>query len=262
MRKYLSLAFLALAILASSCQPKVNQTGNDKNEKLVFSTLYVQQAAEFKALTIQAYNIGKLRLDEILKADRNSTKKLAVVVDIDETVLDNSPFEAKSILEKSSYPKYWKEWCSLAKASSVAGAKEFLSYAAEKGVETFYISNRKVDLFQPTLDNLKKNGFPYADTTHILLRNKTSDKEPRRKSVEKNYEIILLFGDNLGDFTNLFDGKSTSNRHALVDQMRSEFGKRFIVLPNPMYGAWDAAMFKDIKVDNKDSVYKARLKSF
>ncbi len=262
MRKYLSLAFLALVILTSSCQPKVNQPSNDKNEKLVFATLYVQQAAEFKALTLQAYNIGKLRLDEILKADRSSTKKMAVVVDIDETVLDNSPFEAKSILEKTSYPKYWKEWCSLSKATSVAGAQEFLNYAAEKGVETFYISNRKVDLFQSTLTNLKKNGFPYADSSHILLRSKASDKEPRRKSVEENYEIVLLFGDNLGDFTNLFDGKSTSDRHALVDQMRSEFGKRFIVLPNPMYGSWDAAMFNGLKVSNKDSVYKARLKSF
>lgn len=261
MKKYTFL-FLAFLILGfSACQPKATKQTNDANEKLVFATLFVQQAAEFKALNHQAYNIGKLRLDQIL-ADNNSDKKLAVVVDIDETVLDNSPFEAKSILEKSSYPMYWNEWCNLAKAESIAGAQEFLSYAAEKGVETFYISNRKVELYDATLTNLISNGFPFADSTHLMLRTNTSDKEPRRSAVKENYDIVLLFGDNLGDFTNLFDNKSTADRYASVEEFKEEFGKRFIVLPNPMYGAWDAAMFFDLVVDNKDSVYKARLKSF
>lgn len=250
-----------LILSFTSCQPKVEKESKVDNEKLVFATLFVQQAAEFKALNHQAYNLGKFRLDEYLKTSK-ADKKLAVVVDIDETVLDNSPFEAKSILEKTNYPLYWAEWCNLAKAESIAGAQEFLSYAAEKGVETFYISNRKIEFYDVTRKNLINNGFPFADTTHILLRTSTSDKEPRRAIVKENYEIVLLFGDNLGDFSNVFDNKSTADRYALVEEMKEEFGKRFIVLPNPMYGAWDAAMFYDLVVDNKDSVYKARLKSF
>lgn len=261
MTKYTLLLLSTILLSFTACKPKVSEQTNDQNEKLVFATLFVQQAAEFKALNHQAYNIGKLRLDEILIAYKGD-KKLAVVVDIDETVLDNSPFEAKSILEKTNYPKYWKEWCDLAKAESIAGAQEFLSYAAEKGVETFYISNRKVEVYERTLANLMRNGFPFADSTHMLLRTSVNDKEPRRNSVKKNYEIVLLFGDNLGDFSNIFDDKSTADRYALVEEFKEEFGNRFIVLPNPMYGAWDAAMFYDIVVDNKDSVYKARLKSF
>jgi len=261
MKKYIFILLSAILFGFTSCQPKVEQQTNDKNEKLVFATLFVQQAAEFKALNHQAYNIGKLRLDQILSTNK-SVKKLAVVVDIDETVLDNSPFEAKSILEKSSYPMYWAEWCNLAQAESIAGAQEFLSYAAKKGVETFYISNRKVEFYDATIANLISNGFPYADSIHVLLRTTQSDKEPRRSLVKENYDIVLLFGDNLGDFSSIFDGKSTADRYALVEENKDEFGSKFIVLPNPIYGAWDAAMFFDLVVDNKDSVYKARLKSF
>ncbi|MCD6179181.1 MAG: 5'-nucleotidase, lipoprotein e(P4) family [Bacteroidales bacterium] len=261
MKNYTIILLSAILLGFTSCQPKVEKQSNDKNEKLLMATLYVQQAAEFKALNYQAYNIGKLRLDQIL-SKKQSDKKLAIVVDIDETVLDNSPFEAKSILEKTSYPMYWAEWCNLSRAESIAGAQEFLSYAAEKGVETFYISNRKIELYKGTLSNLINNGFPFADSTHVLLRTTTSDKEPRRSIVKENYEIVLLFGDNLGDFSSIFDNKSTANRYAMVEEHKSEFGSKFIVLPNPMYGAWDAAMFYDLVVDNKDSVYKARLKSF
>jgi len=242
MKKITFLLLLGIALGFTGCQSKQEAPKQTDNEKLLFATLYVQQAAEYKALCTQAYNIGKWRLDQIL-ADKEFTKKPAIVVDIDETVLDNSPFEAKSIEENTSYPKYWNEWCSLARAESIAGAQEFLNYAAEKGVETFYISNRKVNLYDATLANLLDNGFPFADSTHLMLRTTTSNKEPRRES-------------------HLFDDKATANRHQLVEEMKADFGKKFIVLPNPMYGAWDAAMFQGIETNNKDSVYHARLKSF
>lgn len=261
MKKYSIILLSGIIIGFTACQPKAEPSSSVDNEKLVMATLYVQQAAEFKALNHQAYNIGKLRLDQIL-VSKKTDKKLAIVVDIDETVLDNSPFEAKSILEKTSYPMYWDEWCKLAQAESIAGAQEFLSYAAEKGVETFYISNRKMEFYNVTQSNLINNGFPFADSTHLLLRTSVNDKEPRRNLVKENYEIVLLFGDNLGDFLSVFDEKSTADRYTLVEEFKEEFGKRFIVLPNPIYGSWDAAMFYDLKVDNKDSVYKARLKSF
>lgn len=261
MKKITFLLLLGIALGFTACQPKQEAPKQTDNEKLLFATLYVQQAAEYKALCTQAYNIGKWRLDQIL-ADKDFTKKPAIVVDIDETVLDNSPFEAKSIEENTSYPKYWNEWCSLARAESIAGAQEFLNYAAEKGVETFYISNRKVNLYDATLANLLDNGFPFADSTHLMLRTTTSNKEPRREVVKENYDIVLMFGDNLGDFSHLFDDKATADRHKLVKEMQAEFGKKFIVLPNPTYGAWDAAMFYGIETNNKDSVYHARLKSF
>jgi len=109
----------------------------------LLATLFQQKAAEKRALSYQAFNIAKLSLDSQLKV-ADLTKPLAVVVDIDETVLDNSPFEAKSILNNSDYPKYWNEWCQLAAAKPLAGSVEFLNYAKSKGVVVFYITNRKI----------------------------------------------------------------------------------------------------------------------
>lgn len=257
----LFLTTLVITFLFASCKPKVEKQIASNNEKLLFATLFVQQSAEYKALCYQAYNLGRLQLDKAIAANKIN-KKLAVVVDIDETVLDNSPFEAKCILENTNYPINWVEWCKEAKAESIAGALDFLNYAKEKGVETFYISNRKVEVLDATLANLISNGFPFADSAHLLLRASINDKEPRRDLVKENFEIVLLFGDNLGDFSNLFDDKNTSDRYSMVEEMKAEFGSRFIVLPNPMYGSWDAAMMHGLQINNKDSVYKARLKSF
>ena len=156
MKKISIIVLLALCLGLVSCHPKIKEHTNDKNEKLLFSTLYIQQAAEYKALCYQAYNLGQVRLDAILK-NHKGNKKLAIVVDVDETVLNNSPFEAKSILEKTSYPTFWKEWCEQIDAESIAGAQEFLSYAAFHKVETFYVTNRKIELYDATLQNLRKN---------------------------------------------------------------------------------------------------------
>jgi len=121
----------------------------------------------------------------------------------------------------------------MAKAKSVPGAMEFLVYAQSKGVETFYISNRKIKLFSATQTNLINNGFPFADSTHILLRTSTNDKEPRRNKVRETNEIVLYFGDE------------------------------FIVLPNPTYGTWLNALIEGAApTANTDSLYKAQLINF
>jgi 5'-nucleotidase (lipoprotein e(P4) family) len=240
-------------------EPKEEVTNNDG---LILATLYMQQSAEYQAICKQAYNIGKLKLDEQLKI-YSGEKKLAVVVDIDETVLDNSPFSARSVLENTDYPKYWDEWCNKAEAKAIPGSVEFLNYAADNGVETFYISNRKVHLTEATLKNLQEKDFPFADSAHLLLRTNTSNKEPRRNKVRETHDILLLFGDNLGDFNPAFDDQPTQKRHALVQQMKNKFGEEYIVLPNPTYGAWMSAMQEGLpKNINVDSLYRAKLINF
>jgi len=262
-RIFLFIAIPVFSILFSSCQQEeesIKQLSN--NDGLLLATLYVQQASEYKALCYQAYNVGKFRLDEKL-SKYEGDEKLAVVVDIDETVLDNSPFSARSIIKNTDYPKYWNEWCHLAQAKSIPGALAFLKYAESKGVETFYISNRKAELTEVTLKNLQQNGFPFADSTHIMLRTTTSDKKERRDKVKATHDILLFFGDNLGDFLSDFDHQSTKARTALTVDMLNDFGDDFIVLPNPTYGAWMSAMKKGLpKSANSDSVYRAKLIDF
>jgi len=234
------------------------------NDYLLLSTLFQQQAAEKRALSYQAYNMAKFMLNDALKSAR-LTKRLAVVVDIDETVLDNSPFEAKTIIENTSYPKYWKEWCNDASAKAIAGSVEFLQYAKSQGVDVFYITNRKEEFKEVTLKNLMEKGFPFADEAHILMKTDMSNKEPRRKIVEETHHIIILMGDNLGDFLHDFDGKPNNERFALTDSLKHEFGRRFILLPNAMYGSWVGELYNgdnDLPKAEKIKLMKEHLQSF
>lgn len=261
--KYFFLVIF-LAGMISGCT--INQEKPEKadNEHLLLATLFQQKAAEKRALSYQAFNIAKMMLDREMK-NSGLTKKLAVVVDIDETVLDNSPFEAKSILENTDYPKYWNEWCKLADAKPLAGSVEFLNYAKSKGVEVFYITNRRIKLFDVTLKNLKEKGFPFADKEHLLMRTDKSNKEPRRNLVRENNEIVLLMGDNLGDFMNIFDNKNIEKRFSLTDSLKNEFGRKFIVLPNPMYGSWVNELFDnnfDLSKEEKIELFKDQLIDF
>lgn len=262
--KKLFLVFLVpiIGMMMFSCQCETKTEEVNDNDALLYSTLFVQRAAEYKALCYQAYNTAHLSLDEKVEKYKGN-KKLAVVVDIDETVLDNSPHAARSILENTSYPKYWDEWCNLSEAKAVPGSLEFLKYAESKGVETFYISNRKAHLTDVTLKNLQAQGFPFADETHIMLRTSTSDKEVRRDKVRETHDILILCGDNLGDFSSVYDNQDTKKRNQLTANQEDEFGSQYIVLPNPTYGAWLSAMTKGApKGINMDSLYKTKLINF
>lgn len=213
-----------------------------RNEHMVMATLYQQTAGEYRALCFQAYNLGRLMLDKDL-ADKSIDKHRVVVLDIDETVLDNSPFQAKCILAGTSYPDYWEEWCNMASAAAVPGALDFLRYAVSGGVEVFYVTNRKIHLKEATLKNLTALGFPYADDKHLMMRTTDNSKEPRRQELMKKYHISLLFGDNLNDFTNTFENLDVADRDAETDREWKQFGSRFIVLPNAMYGDWETALY-------------------
>lgn len=257
---FFPILFFVLALTSCNCYEKKTEVNNDN---LLYATLYQQKSAEVVALCHQAYNFAELRLKQILE-NNPYDKPLAIVVDVDETVLDNSPFEAKCILENTDYPKYWKEWCENISAKAIPGAVEFLNYAKSKGVETFYITNRKIEFLKATMENLKSHGFPCTDEEHMLLRTDESNKEKRRLEVLKTHEIVILMGDNLNDFSDVFDKKSREERHQLVSSMRTEFGKKFIVLPNAMYGSWVDALLKYERLSKEEKVerLKAELESF
>lgn len=217
------------------------------NEYQVGAILWTQSSGEKAALAYQAFSLARLRLDQDLRANRRNKMRRAVVVDVDETVLDNSRFQAKLVKERRPYEsKSWTEWCNRAEATALPGAVEFLRYANSRGVRVFYITNRKLVEKDGTAQNLKQLGFPDVTDETLLVRTDSSSKEPRRQSVAAKYRIVLLMGDNLNDFTEVFEKSTTVNsRNAASILMRREFGARFIVLPNPMYGAWEDAVYGD-----------------
>ena len=269
----LLVAFLLLIscrTAISTSAPKPSQqtpTAITAQDHQIQAVLWTQQAAEYRALTYQAYNLAKLRLDEILAQENTSGKPLAIVTDIDETVLDNSPYNGKLILTGEGFTdEGWYDWGKQIKAEPVPGARAFFNYAASKGVHIFYISNRDAVQQQETLANLRKEGFPMADDAHILLKTTTSGKEIRRNKVAETHEIVLLLGDNLSDFTDVFDRQDTEKRYALTDSLQAVFGEKFIVLPNAIYGDWETKGIFEGRYDwtpkQQDSIRRKKVKGF
>jgi 5'-nucleotidase (lipoprotein e(P4) family) len=237
------------AVLISSCQPKVEQVETiiiEKNptEYSTGSVLWQQHSAEYVALCYQAYNIGERRIDEILAENKKTDKPLAVVMDIDETVLDNSSYNATLIANQTSYSKKtWMEWTAIQSADLVPGALEFIQYAKSKGVEVIFISNRMEEELDDTYQNIIDRGVDTISKENFFLKSTTSSKDERRQIVSDKYEVVLLFGDNLGDFNGVFDKATVIERKKNVANFRPLFGDKLIVLPNPMYGEWEGALY-------------------
>lgn len=233
---------LATAFSFSACKQNTEASKPKMHDsKLLMAVLYNYYAAEYQALCYQAYNIGKERLAEIRKNSPES-KNLAVVVDIDETVLDNSPSEAKFILENKNYnDEDWNKWCAMATADAVPGSVEFLKFADSLGITIFYVSNRKNQFTREgTIQNLLKQGFPQVNEEQVLLRAGEREKEGRRQAISENYSIVMLVGDNIGDFyEDTFD--FTARKETMLSN-KNNFGKKYIVLPNSMYGDWMKAI--------------------
>jgi 5'-nucleotidase (lipoprotein e(P4) family) len=242
-----STYFVTSSTAQQGTQP---QPARADNEYQVAAILYQQTAAEYRALCYQAFNWGKI----VLNGDEKTKKKLpkierkkprAVVVDIDETVLDNSP--AQAYLVKNRLPfdtKGWHAWGEMRKARAVPGAVNFLNYAVSKGVKIFYVSNRDDVQKQATMENLKNVGFQDVSDENVVLRTTESSKEARRSAISEKYRIVILMGDNLDDLSNVFERKSSLERFAETDKLRAMFGNKFIVLPNAMYGTWENAVYE------------------
>ncbi|HAL65859.1 MAG TPA: 5'-nucleotidase, lipoprotein e(P4) family [Bacteroidales bacterium] len=260
------LLIVSLCIIMVACQvtKKSSVHEHDDNEHLIMATLWFQQAAEVRALYYQAYNLAHLQLEHDLASEDNSTKR-AVVLDIDETVLDNSPHEGYLIRSGKSYPEGWSEWVSLAQAEALPGALDFINFAISHDVDVFYITNRKKDEQNATILNLRRLGFPLADSAHILFRTDKANKEERRQKVSQTHRIVLLMGDNLNDFSDIWEKTLPQRRNFLTDSLQYEFGNRFIVLPNPMYGDWENALYHynyQLSAHQRDSIRRSFIKAF
>jgi 5'-nucleotidase (lipoprotein e(P4) family) len=248
--KFRVFSFTLLAIVLATPGIAQNKTilKTDPNDKLLVAVSWYEHAAEMTALYYQGFNIAKLRLDEAV-ASGIKTKPLAVVVDIDETMLNNSPFETM-LIDSADNLAGWQNWTSKASAKPLPGALEFVKYAESKGVEVFYITNRDDNERLVTIKNLVNAGFPFATEDHLYTKSdlsystgNTSSKAGRRAKVAENHEIILLIGDNLNDFSEVFEDRSKNDGKETVEQNREQFGKKFIILPNPIYGAWEKPLY-------------------
>ena len=233
------------------------------NNGKVWASIYQQRAAEYRALCFQAYNTAELRVD--LALFKHHKKPYAIITDIDETLLDNSPYNALRAINNQDYnSKTWKEWTAKGICDTVPGAVSFLKYAAARGIAIFYITNRDESERDGTLKNLKLYHLPNSNTAHLQLKQQTPSKERRRLNVLKTHQVLLLCGDNLPDFDALYDNSpDEEKRKAATGKLRKEFGARYVIIPNVSYDDWENAIFNynnQLSNAQKDSIIRAKIK--
>ena len=266
--------FILNALIASEIilAEDANKDVRDLKEQNIMSVLFQQTAAERLAGSLQTFKSAKQALDNALADSSWSAlpgqivhgKRPAIIVDVDETVLDNTAYEARMILDGTKYPEGWVSWGKEAAATEVPGAKDFLNYAASKDVTIFYVTNRVVELKEATKKNLTKLGIPWDKTKDTVLmrgeNNWGSDKGPRRTLVGNEYRVLLMIGDNLGDFVDAKDNNlNPSNRKNIVSDYADYWGVQWFMLQNIAYGDWEGALYDFNYSLSPDEVYNSRL---
>lgn len=225
---------------------------------LLNATLWMQRSVEHKAVTLGIFQLARIRLHQALRhKDWTAVPKMepadykqlpvAIVSDLDETLLDNSAYEASLITRGTNFsPKDWTEYVNSETTKAMPGAKAFLKFAAKHGVTIFYVTNRTKEEEPATRENLKKLGFPLNDKIDTILTkgeiSKGSAKGPRIASIAAKYRVVLLMGDNFADFTDQAKGTQAQRLEAF-EADRKHWGRDWIAFPNPEYGSWESAAF-------------------
>jgi 5'-nucleotidase (lipoprotein e(P4) family) len=264
-----SVCMLALVLICDGCGPprvrsaqpvtaSADTTVPRRTHENLNAVLWMQTAVEYRASAEQAYRLARMQLEPALN-DRAwtaapeqtgdpSSLPPAVVLDLDETVLDNSAFQARQVQDGSSYTEAaWMRWCEERKAGAVPGSVEFLKDAAARGITAVFISNRDAAVEPATRETLIRLGVPLDDHRDtVLMRGErpeweSGDKSGRRRAVASAYRILLLIGDDLGDFVRGARG-SLVERRTRAAMHESYWGRKWIMLPNPTYGSWEQAV--------------------
>ncbi len=244
-----------LAALSASAARADEVPAND----LLIAALWTQRSVEFKGNALSIYSLAKIRLDQAL-ADKSWTAAPAeqkgdlaalppaIILDVDETVLDNSLYQVWTIKAGKNFStKTWNEFCEAQVSRAIPGAVEFTKYADSRGVKVFYITNRDAVTEKATRENMEKLGFPMGGNVDtFLMQNEKPDwgskKSSRRTVVAKDYRVLLNFGDNFGDFDDRYT-TSEADRLKFFDENKQRWGREWLVVANPTYGSFDAAPF-------------------
>lgn len=257
-------ATTGLSLLLSACST-VSQPELD--EDIPLAIRWVRDAAEYRALSLQAYRAASEALPGFIADEswsaipyQTGAERLppAIIMDVDETSVTNVAFQV--MLEPPFRNVKLENWNRENKATPVPGAPEFVKLARDSGIEIFFITNRpcvpRSDTDHPcphepvTVQDLTEAGMP-VDASHVLLSGEregwSREKKSRRDWVAGNYRVIMLIGDDLGDFIPCVrsrprapctEGGTIANRYALTEEYRDYWGSGWIVLPNPMHGSW------------------------
>jgi acid phosphatase len=260
-----TITILALTItiqFVSACVP-----ANVDSKEIDRGVLWVRSSAEFEALTLQAYRaasddlhkfIGDTSWSALPGQTSAAELPLAIISDVDETIVSNVEFQVD--LEHPFTNRKMNDWNDANRAEPIPGAVEFVREAREAGVEVFFVTNRPCEQITGvedpcpqkavTLQDLHEVGVE-VDSGHLMLSGEQPgwdrEKLTRREFIAQTHRVIMLFGDDLGDFiacsrkkqlSPCTEGATIASRHAATLEMKSYWGEGWYVLPNPMHGSW------------------------
>jgi 5'-nucleotidase (lipoprotein e(P4) family) len=253
-RKFLVLGTVLAALSAGSARAQEVAPSD-----MLLATLWTQRSVEYRGNALTVFALAKIRLDQAL-ADKSWTAAPgeqkgdyqnlppAVVLDVDETLLDNSLYQVWMLKSNQTFStKTWNQFCAAQVSTAIPGAVDFAKYADSKGVKVFYISNRDASTEKDTRENMEKLGFPMGGNVDtFLMQNEQKEwgsaKSTRRAVVTKGYRVLLNIGDNFGDFDDRYRS-SEAERAKAFDSDMAYWGKQWLVIANPTYGSFDAAPF-------------------
>lgn len=273
---------VALFVTLLGCAPAPKPPQVAKPHEDLDGIAWVQTSAEYAGITRQTYRAAIDRMEEArldpkwsaipeqakvlstMPADAEQ-KNAAVILDVDETVLDNSGYQAALIERGENYsPESWDAWVKAQCAVAIPGAKTFLDVCRASGVTVFFVTNREAKVESSTRANLEACQLIMTDDPDLILSKRErdrwgSDKQPRREFVAKHYRVLLVIGDDFNDFIWAGKNPTAEDRRALADEYEDYWGTRWFALPNPSYGGWERALydFKD-ELPNAEKLFHKR----
>ena len=252
---------IATLITLSAVVPAFGQDSIDADadleNNLTMAMAWKQTAAEYRALYHQGFNLARLRVELALAQKQDGSLPLAIISDVDETLLLANGYWGYLIEQGRDFfdDAIWDRWVAENRAVASPGALEFLEFCVANGVEIFYVTNRDqgdstVDL---ALDNLSAVGFPSVDRAHLRVLRETSNKEQVQQQIREDHEVVVLLGDNLNDFARRYYSTDLEQRLSLMEEDRERYGRDYILFPNPTDGHWIRAIFGDSEPPPSDA---------
>jgi len=256
---------LPLISKAQDISLKRNIIKNEGNENpLLWAAAWSATAAEYGALCYQAFNLATLRVENALNQNKQSDKSLAIITDVDNTIIHAASYWGYLINNGIDFfdDALWDQWLPKNLITAVPGADDFLTYCHKNKVEVFYVTNRDQgeNTYEYALRQLRYLGFPFADEDHLTVYRESSNKMPTKAAITQTHELILMLGDNLNDYKRDYYVDGIDERYSLMQRDHLDFGKNFILLPNATDGHWVRAIFGDSEpasTDDNRSILKA-----
>lgn len=258
---------LVLCVSLSSCA-HFQPTSEGPRNNLLYAVAWQQTAAEYKALYHQGFNLARTRVEHALENISNDNRPLAVISDLDATLLDAADFWGYLIGQDADFfdDGVWDSWIAENRVTATPGALEFLQFCLANNVEVFYVSNRdqgeNTDAY--ALTQLRSLNFPFSDPEHVFILRDTSNKEDLQRQIMEQYDVVVMLGDNLNDFSRRYYVTDVGEREALMTEDQEHFGSRYILFPNPTDGHWIRAIYGESEpppsAENRELLKKAAMR--